>query len=178
MKKAPPTKEPRYEATFRAKALRLASESRSTLAAARALNIDPKRLYAQQKAAPQPLPAAPTEAIEVRTLRAANKRLAQELKILKKPPLSFLHCQVLGVVPSRYYAWRKGVAVGAVAHAEPAWETVLADAFDDHQRRYGHPSPTGRVARDGASGGAASHSHGAASPGSQIIEYQRLYAMH
>jgi transposase len=46
MKKAPPTKEPRYEATFRAIALRLASESRSTLAAARALNIDPKLLYA------------------------------------------------------------------------------------------------------------------------------------
>ena len=32
--------------TFRAEALHLASESRSTLAAARALNIDTKRLYA------------------------------------------------------------------------------------------------------------------------------------
>ncbi|MGI4866309.1 MAG: transposase, partial [Janthinobacterium lividum] len=65
-------------------ALRLASESRSTLAAARALNIDPKRLYAWQKAAQQPLPADPAEAAEVRALRQANKRLAQELEILKK----------------------------------------------------------------------------------------------
>jgi len=30
------------------------------------------------------LPTDPTEAAEVRTLRAANKRLAQELDILKK----------------------------------------------------------------------------------------------
>ena len=46
MEKASPTKRPRYDAVFRAEALRLASESRSTLVAARALNIDPKRLYA------------------------------------------------------------------------------------------------------------------------------------
>ena len=39
-------KRPRYDAAFRAEALRLASESRSTLVAARALNIDAKRLYA------------------------------------------------------------------------------------------------------------------------------------
>ena len=38
--KAPPTKWPRYDAAFRAEALRLASESRSARAAARALNID------------------------------------------------------------------------------------------------------------------------------------------
>ena len=48
-----------------------------------------------------------------------------------------LLCRVLRVVPSRYYAWRKDVAVGALAHAEPAWETALVDVFDDHQRRYG-----------------------------------------
>jgi transposase len=84
MEKAPPTKRPRYDVAFRAEALRLASESRSTLAAARALNIDPKRLYAWQKAVQQPLPADPTEAAEVRALRQANKRLAQELEILKK----------------------------------------------------------------------------------------------
>lgn len=46
MEKAPPTKRPHYDAAFRAEALRPASESRSTLAAARALNIDPKQLYA------------------------------------------------------------------------------------------------------------------------------------
>lgn len=46
MQKNPPMKQPRYEAAFHAEALRLASESRSALAAARALNTDPKRLYA------------------------------------------------------------------------------------------------------------------------------------
>ncbi|GAB2724682.1 hypothetical protein GCM10011495_40770 [Hymenobacter frigidus] len=84
MEKSPPTKRPRYDAAFRTEALRLASESRSTLAAARALNIDAKRIYAWQKAAQPPLPADPAEAAEVRVLRAANKRLAQELDILKK----------------------------------------------------------------------------------------------
>jgi putative transposase len=48
-----------------------------------------------------------------------------------------LLCQTLCVVPSRYYAWRKGVVAGVVAPAEPAWETALVDVFDDHQRRYG-----------------------------------------
>jgi transposase len=56
MEKAPPTKRPRYDAAFRAEALLLASESRSTLAATRALNIDPKRFYTWQKAAQQPCP--------------------------------------------------------------------------------------------------------------------------
>ena len=46
MGKAPPPKRTRCDAAFRAEALRLTSESRSTLTAARALNIDPKRLYA------------------------------------------------------------------------------------------------------------------------------------
>ena len=75
MEKAPPTKRPRYEAAFRAGALRLASESRSTLAAARALNIDAKRIYAWQKAAQAPLTADPAEAAEVRAMRTANNRL-------------------------------------------------------------------------------------------------------
>jgi putative transposase len=44
-----------------------------------------------------------------------------------------LLCQVLHVVPSRYYAWCQR----AVPKAEPAWETVMVDVFDDHQRRYG-----------------------------------------
>jgi len=39
----------KYDAAFRAEALRLASESRSTQAAARALNINPKLLYKRQK---------------------------------------------------------------------------------------------------------------------------------
>ena len=59
--------------------------------AARALNIDAKRLYARQKAAQQPLPTDPAEAAEVRTLRAAHKRLAQELDMLKEAIVLFLH---------------------------------------------------------------------------------------
>ena len=84
MEKAPPTKRPRYDAAFRAEALRLASESRSTLAAARALNIDAKRIYAWQKAAQPPLPADPAEAAEVRALRAANSADAAKLAILMR----------------------------------------------------------------------------------------------
>ena len=86
----PPTKRRRYDAAFRAEALRLASESRSTQAAARALNIDPKRIYKWQKEALSPVAAArgaaldPATAAELRQLRAANRRQAQELEILKK----------------------------------------------------------------------------------------------
>ena len=48
----------RYDAAFHAEALRLAAQSRSTQAATRALNIDPKRLYQWQKAAQTPVAAA------------------------------------------------------------------------------------------------------------------------
>ena len=46
-------------------------------------------------------------------------------------------CQVLGVVPSRYYAWRTAQASGAVRMPEPAWETDMMRVFDHHKRRYG-----------------------------------------
>jgi transposase len=88
MKDSPPTaKRRRYDAAFRAEALRLASESRSTQAAARALNINAKLLYKWQKEALTPVAAArgaeldPTTAAELRQLRAANRRQAQELEI-------------------------------------------------------------------------------------------------
>jgi transposase len=45
--------------------------------------MNAKLLYVWKKAAQQPLPADPAEAAEVRA-RQANKRLAQELEILKK----------------------------------------------------------------------------------------------
>ena len=48
---AKPDKRRTYDAAFRAEAWRLAEQSRSTLAAARALNIDPKRIHQWQKAA-------------------------------------------------------------------------------------------------------------------------------
>ena len=91
MKDTPkPDKRRKYDAAFRAEALRLAEQSRSTQAAARALNIDPKRIYKWQKEALTPVAAAhgaeldPATAAELRQLRAANRRQAQELDILKK----------------------------------------------------------------------------------------------
>ena len=81
----------KYDAAFRAEALRLAEQSRSTQAAARTLNIDPKRIYQWQKAAQTPVAAAlgmaldPDTAAELRQLRALARRQAQELEILKKP---------------------------------------------------------------------------------------------
>ena len=86
-----PTKRPRYDAAFCAEALRLACESRSAQAAARALNIRPELLYQWQRAAQAPLPADPAEAAEVRALRMANKRLTQELDILKRAIAIFSH---------------------------------------------------------------------------------------
>ena len=91
MKDSPqPLKRRRYDATFRAEALRLAGESRSTQAAARALTISPKLLYKWQKEALTPVAAArgaeldPATAAERRQLRALARRQAQELDILKK----------------------------------------------------------------------------------------------
>lgn len=64
----------------------MARESRSAQAAARTLNLNSKLLYKWQQDA---LPADPSEATEVRQLCAANKRLAQELGILKKAIANF-----------------------------------------------------------------------------------------
>ena len=80
----------KYDATFRAEALLRAAQSRSIQAATRALNNDPKRLYQWQKAAQTPVAAAlgaaldPATALELRQLRASNRRQAQELELLKK----------------------------------------------------------------------------------------------
>ena len=57
----------KYNAAFRAEALRLAEPSRSTQAAARALNIDPKRIYQWQKAAQTPVAAALGAALDPAT---------------------------------------------------------------------------------------------------------------
>ena len=54
----PPATRWRYDAAFRAETLRLATESRSTQAAARALHIDPKLIYKWQKEGLTPAPAA------------------------------------------------------------------------------------------------------------------------
>ncbi len=100
MKDTPkPDKRRKYDAAFRAEALRLAEQSRSTQAAARALNVNPKLLYQWQKAALTPVAAAagasldPATAAELRQLRAANRRQAQELEILKKAIAIFSQTQ-------------------------------------------------------------------------------------
>lgn len=80
----------KYDAVFRAEALRLAEQSRSVAAAARALNIRAKLIYDWQKAALTPAAAASganldaATAAELRQLRAENRRQAQELAMLKK----------------------------------------------------------------------------------------------
>ena len=80
----------KYDAAFRAEALRLVEQSRSTQAAAQTLNIDPKRIHQWQNADQTPVAAAlgvaldPATAAELRQLRAATRRQTEELEILKK----------------------------------------------------------------------------------------------
>jgi len=102
-----PAKRRRYDAAFRAEALRLAGESRSTQAAARALNINPKLLYKWQKEALALVAAArgaeldPATAAELRQLRAANRRQAQELEILKKAIFSKCSSRIISQTPDQ-----------------------------------------------------------------------------
>lgn len=86
-----PDKRRKYDAAFKAEALRLAGESHSTQVAARQLGISPKLLYRWQQA--QLVAEVGSVEVardpEVRALRAANKRLAQELDMLKKALVIF-----------------------------------------------------------------------------------------
>ena len=102
-----PDKRRKFDAAFRAEALRLAAQSRSTQAAARALNIDPKRIYQWQRAAQTPVAATlgaaldPATALELRQLRAANRRQAQELDSLKKAIASACFTRRLSQTPDQ-----------------------------------------------------------------------------
>ena len=96
MKDTPkPDQRRNYDAAFRTEALRLAAQSHSARADARALNIDPKRIYQWQKAAQTPVAAAlgstldPATAAELRQLQALARRQAQELDSLKRALASF-----------------------------------------------------------------------------------------
>ena len=88
---ASPDKRRKYDEAFKAEALRLAGESRSTQAAARQLGISPKLLYRWQ----QTQLVAEVGSVEVardpevRALRARLKRAEQELDILKKALVIF-----------------------------------------------------------------------------------------
>lgn len=87
-----PRKRRHYDAAFRAEALRLARESRSTQAAARQLGISPKLLYKWQKAAQPVLEVGreESESAAMRQLQAENRRLQQERDILKKALAIFM----------------------------------------------------------------------------------------
>ena len=79
----------RYDAAFRAEALRLAQESRSTARAARALNVTPQLLYSWQQAVrkaslPTSGALSASDLAEFRRLQTVNTRLEQERDILKK----------------------------------------------------------------------------------------------
>ena len=86
MSGASPDKRRKYDEAYKAAALRLASESRSTQAAAHELGISPKLLYRWQQA--QLLAEAGSVEVargpEVRQLRPQLKRAEQELDILKR----------------------------------------------------------------------------------------------
>ncbi|MBF9239624.1 transposase [Hymenobacter sp. BT683] len=88
---ASPDQRRKYDEAFKAEALRLASESRSTQAAARQLGISPKLLYRWQQVqlVAEVGSADVARDPEVRALRARLKRAEQELDILKKALVLF-----------------------------------------------------------------------------------------
>ncbi|MBG8553084.1 transposase [Hymenobacter sp. BT594] len=85
-----PDKQRKYDKAFKAEALRLASESRSTQAVARQLGISPKLLYRWQQA--QLVAEVGSEEVarapEVRALRSRLKRAEQELDVYKQALVS------------------------------------------------------------------------------------------
>ena len=86
-----PDKRRKYDDAFKVEALRLATGSRSTQAAAQQLGISPKLLYRWQQA--QLIAEVGSVEMardpEVRQLRAQLKRAEQELDILKKALVIF-----------------------------------------------------------------------------------------
>ena len=89
--KKTPDKRRKYDDAFKAEALRLAAESRSTQAAAQQLGISSKLLYRWQEAklVAEVGSVEVARDPEVRQLRAQLKRAEQELDILKKALVIF-----------------------------------------------------------------------------------------
>lgn len=89
--KTTPDKRRKYDDALEAEALRLASESRSTQAAAQQLGISPKLLYRWQRArlVAEVGSVEVARDPEVRQLRAQLKRAEQELDMLKKALVIF-----------------------------------------------------------------------------------------
>ena len=149
---ASPDKRCKYDAAFQAEALRLASESCSTQAAARQLGIRPKLLYRWQQA--QLVAKVGSEEVardpQVRALRARLKRAEQKLNILKKPwsssasrPGEHLPAHRSAVRPrarapalprltrrpQRVHAWLRQQGQPM---PEPAWQVAVRKAFAYH----------------------------------------------
>ncbi|AWM33968.1 hypothetical protein DDQ68_14940 [Hymenobacter nivis] len=122
-----PDKRRKYDAGLRTRTLRLAEQSRLTQAVARALNLDPKRLYRWQKAAQTLVVAVlgaaldPATAAELRQLRAANRRQAQELEILKK---AIAICQMLEAYFRRHRTTEQLPLYRCRARAQPGAPTL------------------------------------------------------
>ena len=89
--KTTPDKRRKYDEAFKAEALRLVTESRSTQAAVQQLGTSPKLLYCWRQAqlVAEVSRAEVARDPEVRTLRARLKRAEQELDMLKKALVIF-----------------------------------------------------------------------------------------
>jgi transposase len=140
---ASPDKRRKYDEAFKAEALRLASESRSTQAAARQLGISPKLRYRWQQA--QVVAEVGRVEVardpEVRALRPANKRLAQELDMLKKALVIFgqpISCALTATLPNEPARYR--FASAARCCGWPRLPTTPGSAASRCQR----PSPPGK----------------------------------
>ncbi len=88
-----PDKRRKYDEAFKAEALRLATESYSTQAAAQQLGSSPKLLYRRQQAQfvaeVSSVEVTRARDPEVRALSTANKRRAHKFGILKKALVIF-----------------------------------------------------------------------------------------
>ena len=117
-----PDRRRKYDAAFRTEALRLAEQSRSTQAAARALSIDPKRIYQWQKAAQTPAVAALGAALDPHTaaeldLNAYIHMLARDGNItLVGAPEKPLPISAFGLILGRRSL--SGSAIGGLAETQ------------------------------------------------------------
>ena len=58
-------------------------------------------------------------------------------------------CQVLGVSPSGYYAWRKRALPSAAARTPAAWQVAAQRVFTTHAGRYGQRRLRAQLRREG-----------------------------
>lgn len=149
-----PTTQRKYDAAFRAEALRLAGESRSPQAAARALSINPKLLYKWQKEAQTPMGAALGASLDPAT---AAEPVAGPFALAgagtgdfkKSHRQRLLHAQALSDAgPMNRYRFiqaQQGCypvrglcrALGMAPSRYYAWKTVLVALFERPKSRYG-----------------------------------------